>query len=106
VFDIGPAEFIGLGAVALIVFGPERLPALAARAGRFMRQARQVMTGAKRDLREQLGPEFPDVKLSDLNRRGLAAKLEAFAGEPDMEVDQVPRPLPATEDAHVHRDTT
>jgi sec-independent protein translocase protein TatB len=71
VFDIGSTEFIGLAIVALIVFGPERLPKLASDAGRFVRQARQLVTGAKRDLRKDLGPDFTDLGLRDLTPRGV-----------------------------------
>jgi sec-independent protein translocase protein TatB len=59
VFDIGPAEFLGLAAVALIVFRPDRLPGLAADAGRLVQQVRQVANGARHELREQLGRSSP-----------------------------------------------
>jgi len=111
VFDVGPAEFIALATVALIVFGPDRLPAMAARAGRFVRQARGFMAETKRDVRQQLGPELADVKLSDLNGRGLASKLTAFGEEQVAEVgDEAParpspQPLPTPEDTPGRRDT-
>lgn len=73
-FDIGFGEIIGLAIVALLVFGPERLPKVAADAGRFLRQLRTMISGARNDLQESLGPEFKDLELSDLNPRTFVRK--------------------------------
>jgi sec-independent protein translocase protein TatB len=74
VFDIGFGEMIGLAIVALLIFGPERLPKVAADAGRMLRQLRTMISGARNDLEESLGPEFKDLELSDLNPRTLVRK--------------------------------
>jgi len=74
VFDIGIGEMIGLAIVALLVFGPERLPKVAADAGRMLRQLRTMISGARDDLQESLGPEFKDLELSDLNPRSFVRK--------------------------------
>jgi sec-independent protein translocase protein TatB len=74
VFDIGIGEMIGLAIVALLVFGPERLPKVAADAGRMLRQLRTMISGARNDLQESLGPEFKDIELSDLNPRSFVRK--------------------------------
>lgn len=73
-FDIGFGEMIGLAIVALLVFGPERLPKVAADAGRFLRQLRTMIAGARDDLKEGLGPEFKDLELTDLNPRAFVRK--------------------------------
>ncbi len=98
-FNIGPMELIVLGLVAIIVFGPERLPQLARDAAALIRSLREVAQGARTQLREELGPEFADVDLRNLNpktaiRRALLgddfeigsanprnALLDAFTGE-------------------------
>jgi sec-independent protein translocase protein TatB len=74
VFDIGIGEIIGLAIVALLIFGPERLPKVAADAGRMLRQLRTMIAGARNDLQEGLGPEFKDLELSDLNPRTFVRK--------------------------------
>jgi sec-independent protein translocase protein TatB len=74
VFDIGFGEMIGLAIVALLIFGPERLPKVAADAGRMLRQLRTMISGARNDLEESLGPEFKDLELSDLHPRTLVRK--------------------------------
>jgi sec-independent protein translocase protein TatB len=77
VFDIGTGEILVLAIIALLVFGPERLPKVAAQAGRGLRQMRQMALGARRDLRNHLGPEFADLDLRDirdLSPRSLVRK--------------------------------
>lgn len=66
-FNIGPLEFVVLGVVGLIVLGPDRLPQLARDAARMIRTLRDLATGARTQLREELGPEFADVDLRNLN---------------------------------------
>jgi sec-independent protein translocase protein TatB len=74
VFDVSPAEILTLAFIALLVFGPQRLPEMAAKAGRFVRQLRAMAESARADLGEQLGPEFKDLQLSDLQPRNLVRK--------------------------------
>jgi sec-independent protein translocase protein TatB len=82
VFNIGPLEFVVLAAVALIVFGPERLPELARDAARMLRTLRDVAQGARTQLNSELGPEFADFDLSSLNPR--TAIKNALLGDEDF----------------------
>jgi sec-independent protein translocase protein TatB len=82
VFNIGPLEFLLLAAVALIVFGPDRLPELARDAGRMLRALRDVAQGARTQLNSELGPEFADFDLSSLNPR--TAIKNALLGDEDF----------------------
>lgn len=68
-FNIGPMELIVLAMVGLIVLGPDRLPGLAKDAARLIRTLRDLATGARTQLRDELGPEFADVDLRNLNPR-------------------------------------
>jgi sec-independent protein translocase protein TatB len=68
-FNIGPMEMIVLAVVGLIILGPDRLPALAKDAARMIRTLRDLATGARTQLRDELGPEFADVDLRNLNPR-------------------------------------
>ena len=72
--DIGAGEFIALAVVALIVLGPEKLPRYAAEAARMLARLREVATSARADVRRELGPEFQDLSLGDLNPRTLVRK--------------------------------
>jgi sec-independent protein translocase protein TatB len=81
VFNIGPMELIVLAIVGLIVLGPDRLPGLARDAGRMLRTLREMATGARTQLRDELGPEFADVDLRNLNPR--TALQRAILGDDD-----------------------
>lgn len=72
--DLNVTKLLVLGVVALIVFGPERLPAMAAQAGRALREMRKLLDGAKSELRENLGPEFSEFDITDLNPRHFVRK--------------------------------
>ena len=61
--DLEFFKLLVLGVVALVVFGPERLPAMAAQAGRALRELRRMAEGAKSELQENLGPEFSQLDL-------------------------------------------
>ncbi len=73
-FDIGAGEFIALGVLALIVIGPEKLPGYAAEAARTLQRLRQMASSARDDVRRELGPEFEDLSLQDLDPRTLVKK--------------------------------
>ena len=65
-FNIGPFELLVLAVVGLILLGPERIPDLARDAARMIRALREMATGARTQLRDELGPEFADVDLRGL----------------------------------------
>jgi sec-independent protein translocase protein TatB len=69
VFDVSAGELLALLVLALFIFGPERLPKVAADVGRALRQLRGMIAGAKEDIRRELGPELEGIDLSDLNPR-------------------------------------
>lgn len=73
-FDIGAGEFIALAILALIVLGPEKLPRYAAEAARFLGRLRQMAGEARSEVRRELGPEFDDISLRDLNPRSMVRK--------------------------------
>jgi sec-independent protein translocase protein TatB len=83
-FNIGPLEFVVLAIVGLIVLGPDRLPGLARDAARMLRQLREMATGAREQLREELGPEFADVDLRSLNPRTAVQRAVFGDDVPDL----------------------
>jgi sec-independent protein translocase protein TatB len=84
VFDsIGWAEIGVLLVLALFVFGPERLPGLAADAGRQLRSLRRAVRGMTDDLKTELGPEFQDVDLRSLHPKTFVQKHLLSDDEPD-----------------------
>ena len=73
-FQIGPFELLVLAIVGLLVLGPERLPGYAKQAAQLLRTLRELATGAQKQLRDELGPEFADVDLRNLNPRHVVRR--------------------------------
>ncbi|MGY1437806.1 sec-independent translocase [Streptomyces reniochalinae] len=73
-FDIGPLELVTLIVLAVLVFGPEKLPKVIQDVAAFIRKVRQFSDSAKEDIREELGPEFKDFEFEDLNPKTFARK--------------------------------
>jgi sec-independent protein translocase protein TatB len=82
VFNVGPFEMLVLAAVALIVFGPDKLPQLAKDAARMLRTLRDLAQGARSQLNDELGPEFADIDLRSLNPR--TAIRNALLGDEEL----------------------
>ncbi|WP_066914783.1 Sec-independent protein translocase protein TatB [Mycobacterium interjectum] len=63
--------------VGLVILGPERLPGAIRWTSNALRQARDYLSGMTTQLREDLGPEFDDLRepLSELQRlRGMSPR--------------------------------
>jgi sec-independent protein translocase protein TatB len=73
-FDIGLPEFAVLAIVAVFVFGPDRLPEVARQAARMLKSARKTLAAAKAQVADELGPEYANLDLRDLNPRALVQK--------------------------------
>ncbi len=86
-FGIGFGELVVIAFLAVLVFGPDRLPELARQAGKFVRQLRRFATNARDELRTELGPEFADLELTDLDPRAIVRKhiAEAMAELDELE---------------------
>ncbi|AXK36178.1 Sec-independent protein translocase TatB [Streptomyces armeniacus] len=73
-FDIGPLELVALIILAILVFGPDKLPKMIQDVTGFIRKVRQFSDNAKEDIRSELGPEFKDFEFEDLNPKTFARK--------------------------------
>jgi sec-independent protein translocase protein TatB len=60
--------------LAVILFGPERLPDLARKAARLLRYLRTVAGSAQQELSKELGPEFENLDFRDMNPRTFVQK--------------------------------
>ncbi|MFM8254440.1 MAG: sec-independent translocase [Actinomycetota bacterium] len=89
--DIGAGELLGLALVALVLVGPSKLPTFAADAARFLRKVRGFAQSATSDLRENLGPGFEDLSVSDLNPKSFIRKQmrQALEDEPALDKNSV-----------------
>ena len=62
-------ELVVIAVIALLVIGPERLPGYAQQLGRLVRELRRMASGAREQVRAELGPEFDDVDWQKLDPR-------------------------------------
>jgi sec-independent protein translocase protein TatB len=75
--NVGWGEMLVLVIAGLVILGPERLPGAIRWTSGALRQARDYISGATSQLREDLGPEFDDLRepLSQLNQlRGMTPR--------------------------------
>jgi sec-independent protein translocase protein TatB len=73
-FDLSFLKIAVLAVIALVVFGPNQLPKMAAQAGKALRDVRRMAEGARADLQEHLGPEFSEFDINDLNPKHFVRK--------------------------------
>jgi sec-independent protein translocase protein TatB len=101
-FDsIGWGEILVLVVAGLFILGPERLPSAAAWLGRTVRQVREYATGARDQLRAELGPDFDELRkpledlrgLRDLNPRRMVSR-HLFDDDADVKPNGFPTALP------------
>jgi sec-independent protein translocase protein TatB len=75
--NIGWGEMLVLVIAGLVILGPERLPGAIRWTAGALKQAREYLTGATSQLRQDLGPEFEDLRqpLSELQKlRGMSPR--------------------------------
>ncbi|MBM7437437.1 sec-independent translocase [Streptomyces sp. HB132] len=72
--DIGALELLTLVVLAVLVFGPEKLPKVIQDVTRTIRKIREFSDSAKEDIRSELGPQFKDFEFEDLNPKTFVRK--------------------------------
>lgn len=85
--SLGPAEILVILVIALVVFGPSRLPEVSRQVGGAMREFRRVQGTVRRELADTLRDE------SDVPRRPGAPSASSASQEPDHD-DVRPSPEP------------
>jgi sec-independent protein translocase protein TatB len=100
--------------VGLVILGPERLPGAIRWTSNALRQARDYLSGVTNQLREDLGPEFDDLRgpISELQKlRGMTPRAaltkhlldgddSIFTGNFDKPVNGAPpKPVEPTQPA-------
>lgn len=84
---LGWPETAVLLLLGLFLFGPERLPGMAADAGKALRKLRLYLKDMGADLREELGPELGDLDLRAMHPREFVRR-NLFE---DADVEVTPR---------------
>ena len=90
-FGVGLPEMAVIAFVAVLVFGPDKLPELARQAAQLVRKAKVLANTARDELRAELGPEYADLELRDLDPRTIVRRhiIEAME-EADREEARPP----------------
>jgi len=88
-FNIGAGEWLLLAVLGIILVGPERLPHVATEAARYVRRFKELTAQATTELRENLGPGFEDLNVSDLNPKKFIAKTLNGAAEDAIPVAEI-----------------
>ncbi|MEO2217641.1 Sec-independent protein translocase protein TatB [Chromobacterium vaccinii] len=83
-FDISFGEFALIGVVALVVLGPERLPAVARTVGALVARAQRFVANVKADMQQQA-----NLQGLDSIRQDLQEAAQSFRGQLEAEVQQV-----------------
>lgn len=74
IFGINASEFVILAVLAVIFFGPERIPEFSRKAARVIFAVRNIANDATSQLKEELGPEYKDLTVEDLNPKTFVKK--------------------------------
>lgn len=72
--DVGPLELITLMVLAVLLFGPDKLPEMIQTVAGFIRKVREFSESAKQEVRSELGPEFADFEFEDLHPKTFVRK--------------------------------
>lgn len=83
-FDVSFAELVVIGIVALIVIGPERLPAVARTVGYFLGRARRYVDQVKHDLHEEM--ELDDLRKL---RNSMQETADTFENSVHDEINKI-----------------
>lgn len=68
-FGLTFEKLLLIGIIAIILIGPDRLPGYAAQFGRLVRSLRDMASGAKDRMREEMGPDYDDIDWKKLDPR-------------------------------------
>lgn len=66
-FDVGFSELFMIMVIALIVIGPERLPGVAKKVGRYIGKAKRTFENVKREVQSELETEELNKRLAENN---------------------------------------
>jgi sec-independent protein translocase protein TatB len=73
-FGLGMEKLFVLSLLGVVLIGPDKLPKVVGDLARFLQKLRGLSQQAMGELKEQLGPEYADLEIKDLDPRAFLAK--------------------------------
>jgi sec-independent protein translocase protein TatB len=73
-FNIGGGEILALLVIGMILIGPDRLPHMAADAAKLLIKLRKLAQNVTNEIKENLGPGYEDLQVTDLHPKTLIKK--------------------------------
>lgn len=73
-FGIDAVDLVVILVLAVVLFGPEKLPQYSRKAARVFVYLRDIANNAKTTIGTELGPEYANLELRDLNPKTFIAK--------------------------------
>ncbi|WP_245790967.1 sec-independent translocase [Streptomyces monashensis] len=71
---MSPLDLLTLVLLAVLLFGPDKLPEVVQKVAGFVRTVRAFADSARDEVRAELGPEFKELELADLHPRTFVRK--------------------------------
>jgi sec-independent protein translocase protein TatB len=96
IFGLTFDKLLIIGIIAVVVIGPQRLPAAAARLAQLVRSLRTLARTAQDRMRDEMGPDFDDVDWKKLDPRQYDPRRiirEALLEDDDEEPEVVVKPV-------------
>lgn len=91
-FNIGGGEILALLIIGVILIGPDRMPSMAADAAKLLIKIKNIAQGVTNDLRNNLGPGYENLQVSDLHPKTFIKKhLGEALDQSDLEIKVKPK---------------
>jgi sec-independent protein translocase protein TatB len=99
-FGLSFEKLIVIGVIAIMIVGPTRLPAYAAKLAQFVKMLTEMANNAKDRVQHELGPEFEDLDWKKLDPRQYdPRRIIREALLDDSGVSAVVRPSASSDDS-------
>lgn len=100
--NLGPAEILVILVIALLVFGPQRLPEIGRQVGSALREVRKVQSSVRSEISSALkepAPALPPKRVTAVDEAVAVNRAEPDVGhpEPPDNAGQVPSEAPSAQ---------